>query len=208
MWHSSFHTRAPTVRTAPSCTSHAPNTPLGNKSTHFLLLCTVNFFVKSAQSTPRDFSNLELGRLASLMIETCNRPEFAYAHMQAFKLVGMLRTRNAVLLLAASVLKPDQILSDEVWREEIPSVFSLEWRKLRQGQDEMLAHAYAALEAMAQSGLSYPAYGIGASTYRLALRLAEQASEFEATKSRPKAILARDALTEVLGSPVEETEDA
>jgi len=155
--------------------------------------------VKSAQATPRDFSNLELGRLASLIIDTCNRPEFAYAHMQAFKLIGMLRTRNAVLLLAASVLKPDQVLGDEIWREEIPAVFSLEWRKLRQGQDEMRAHAYAALETMARNGIEFAGYGIGASTYRLAIRLAEQAAEFEATKSRPRAALARDALQEVLG---------
>lgn len=159
--------------------------------------------VKSAQSTPRDFSNAELGRLASLMIETCNRPEFAFAHIQAFKLIGMLRTRNAVLLIAASVLKPDQVEADDVWRQEIPGTFSLEWRKLRQGQDEMRAHAYAALEAMAQSGLKFQSYGIGASTYRLALRLAEQAAEFEATKSRPKATAARDALIEVLGTAAE-----
>lgn len=159
--------------------------------------------IKSAQSTPRDFSNTELGRLASLMIETCNRPEFAYAHIQAFRLVGMLRTRHAVLLLAASVLKPDQVDADEIWRAEIPSVFSLEWRKLRQGQDEMRAHAYVALETMAQNGLKYPGYGVGASTYRLALRLAEQAAEFEAARSRPRAIAARDALIAVLGDAVE-----
>lgn len=166
--------------------------------------------VKSAQSTPRDFSNAELGRLASLMIETCNRPEFAFAHIQAFKLIGMLRTRNAVLLIAASVLKPEQVEADEVWRNEVPSTFPLHWRRLRQGQDEMRVHAYAALEAMAQSGLKYPAYGVGASTYRLALRLAEQAAETEAARSRQKAAAALEAIRKVLGtSPVEaETEDA
>lgn len=163
--------------------------------------------VKSAQTTPRDFSNTELGRLASLMIETCNRPEFAYAHIQAFKLISMLRTRNAVLLIAASVLKSEQVEADEVWRTDIPGVFSLEWRKLRQAQDEMRVHAYAALEVMAQNGLKYPAYGVGASTYRLALRLAEQASTTEATKSRQKAILAVESLKAVLGSPVSDTEE-
>lgn len=163
--------------------------------------------VKSAQTTPRDFSNTELGRLASLMIETCNRPEFAYAHIQAFKLISMLRTRNAVLLIAASVLKPEQVEADDVWRTDIPGVFSLDWRKLRQAQDEMRVHAYQALETMAQNGLKYPAYGVGASTYRLALRLAEQASTTEATKSRQKAALAVEALKAVLGTPVSDADE-
>jgi len=164
--------------------------------------------VKSAQSAPRDFSNTELGRLASLMIETCNRPEFAYAHIHAFKLIGMLRTRNAVLLVAASVLKPEQVQVDEVWSREITSEFSIEWRRLRQGLDEMRVHAYAALETMAQNGLKYPAYGVGASTYRLALRLTEQAAESEARNSRIVAARTRDTLKSLLGSPIDESDSS
>lgn len=99
--------------------------------------------LNDASKDPSSITNQELGRLASMMETVLGRPEFNYATIMAFDLIGKTTTELASAILAASVLKNDQIEEYTVFKELLERN-GLSLSNMRQRHDEMRVYAYQA----------------------------------------------------------------
>jgi len=67
-----------------------------------------------------ELNDASAGILVGLLVETRGAPEFSYAQLLAYELLGRLKTRFAMLALALHVLKPDiHFEARPEWREDL-----------------------------------------------------------------------------------------
>lgn len=167
------------------------NLPLASEAVAFNEKQNFEEVLKAARNRYSTISDNELGRLAFLLAQSLDRPEFSYAHILAFRLIGKMQSRCAVALIAASVMKRQDRTDHEDLGRALDE-FSFSRERLRQGTDEMRVYAYEALEEMAAAPSPRKA------TLKLAVEFLTFMEPREAMKSKKAAQKVKRALLNAL----------
>ncbi|KCZ91652.1 hypothetical protein [Hyphomonas johnsonii] len=144
-----------------------------------------------ARNRASTVSNAELGRLAFMIAEAKDRPEFGYANILAIDLIGKTRTEMSVLLLALTVMTNDHLNDAPEILAAMDASIGFPRPALRQRWDEMRVHAYTALQAI----------GVNVNASKAARKRALDVVVFmEAVEARKSAAAARQAKIAILKS--------
>lgn len=154
--------------------------------------------LSAARQQSSTVTDKEIGLIVAMLHDIKQLPEFAYAELLAFRLIGHLQSKRAVNALALSVMSDTTLEKASKWADLLKNDFGEPLLNIRQGTVEMRIKVYQALQHLGTNKKASKSARTNAYQVSKIMASPKDMGGDTAGPGRQAAAIARDAIEDSL----------